>query len=57
MQKIANDFWTKNRGKGVVDKVTDYSFVWTTNPNKEGKTSTIVYYMSYFVKLSCDKGD
>lgn len=51
MQKIANEFETKNINKGLVTKVTDYSFTFTENPkkNKDEKTKSIVYYLSYFL--------
>ena len=41
-----------NLGKGMVTKVTDYSFVWTTNPDKNGNTKETVYYASYFVNVT-----
>ena len=51
MQETADKFWKQNRGKGRVTKVNDYSFVWETLPDKDGKTKTTVYMASYFLSL------
>ena len=51
MQKIANEFEFKNINKGLVTKVTDYSFTFTEKPkkNKDEKVKSVVYYLSYFI--------
>lgn len=54
MQKIANEYQKKHRGKGRVTKVTDYSFWWETLPNPkklDEKTKTTVFYTSYFIEV------
>lgn len=51
MEENAMSFQRKNRGKGVVTKVTDSSFEFTTFPDKNGKTVTTVYMLSYFLDL------
>lgn len=51
MNKIAKQFANDHLGKGTVDKVTDYSFQYTTLPDKNGKSESVVYMQSYFVEL------
>lgn len=51
MKELANKFWQKNRTKGKVVKVTDYSFWWETFPDKNGNTQTTVYMESYFLEV------
>ncbi len=51
MEKIANDFLTKNRNKGLVKRVTSYSFDFETNADKNGKSETTVYMESYFLNI------
>lgn len=55
MKELADEFWKKNKGKGMVTKVTDYSFTWSSLPDKNGKTIETVYYPSYFLKLGVEK--
>ena len=49
MYEVANKYARTHRGGSVV-KVNDYSFVWETVPDKNGKTQVIVFYESYFWK-------
>lgn len=51
MEKIANEFWKQNRGKGRVVNITDYSFVWETLPDKNGSTKQVTYMLSYFMEF------
>lgn len=51
MNEIAAEFQRKNRGKGTVSKITDYSFEFYTIPDKNGKSETTIYMISYFVKF------
>ena len=51
MQKIADKFQREHRGKGTVSHVTDYSFQYTTLPDKNGKTESCTYMLSYFLEL------
>lgn len=37
--------------KGEVSKITDYSFEYTTFPDKNGKTESTIYTKSYFMKI------
>lgn len=50
MQELANKYARTHRGSGSVSKVNDYSFVWETLPDKNGKTQVTVFYASYFWK-------
>lgn len=49
MQKIANEYENKNRGKGRVTKVTDYCFFWETLHDKNGNVKETVFMKSYFM--------
>lgn len=52
MRKIAKQFQNDHLGKGVVDKVTDYSFRYTTTPKNENeKPKETIYMESWFVEL------
>lgn len=51
MKKIAAKFQNDHLGKGEVSKVTDYSFTYTTLPDKNGKTATEVYYLTWFLNI------
>ena len=51
MRELAVEFQRKNRGKGVVSKVNDYSFEFSTLPDKNGKVETTVYMLSYFLNV------
>lgn len=51
MQELVVEFQKKNRGKGTVSKVNDYSFEFFTLPDKNGKVETTVYMLSYFLNL------
>lgn len=49
MKEYAVDFEFKHINKGIVTKITDYSFTFTTKPKKENEQpKSIVYYLSYF---------
>lgn len=51
MQAEANKYWKLHRGEGNYSKVTPYSFTWNTFPDKNGKSTTTVFYASYFLNL------
>lgn len=51
MNNIANEFATKNRAKGTLKRVTNYSFDFETNVDKNGKSVTTTYMESYFLNL------
>lgn len=51
MQEYANEFEQKNWKKGVVSKVTDYSFDFTEHPDlrkPEKQPKKVTYFLSYF---------
>ena len=49
MKEYADKFAREHRGKGVVSKVTSYSFTYTTLPlKKDEKPVSCVYMLSYF---------
>ncbi len=49
MKEYAVGFGVKNIKKGTVSKITDYSFVFTTNPKKDNvQPKPVTYMLSYF---------
>lgn len=52
MKKIAKVFQNNHIGKGIVDKVTEYSFRYTTIPkNENDKPKSYIYMKSWFLEL------
>lgn len=48
MQDYAAQYQKQHRGKGTVSNVTNYSFVFTTLPDKQGNQSSVVVMESWF---------
>ena len=48
MKELAKQYQKEHRGQGEVTKVTDYSFDFTSLPDKNGNTKTVSVMRSYF---------
>lgn len=48
MEQKAELFRRTHLGQGYISKVTDYCFEWTTNPDKNGKSTKTTYMETYF---------
>ncbi len=49
MLEYTKDFQSKNLNKGLVSKITDYSFTFTTQPKKDNvQPKSVTYMLSYF---------
>lgn len=52
MQEYARQYQHKNRGKGIVSNVTDYSLKFTTFPEKDTEQpKEYVVFKSWFLEL------
>ena len=49
MRKYAYEYEVKHKKTGMVSKLEDYRFLFTTYPDKNGKTNQTVFYKSYFL--------
>lgn len=51
MKEYTIDFGVKNIKKGTISKITNYSFVFTTNPKKDNvQPKSVTYMLNYFYK-------